>query len=61
MSENIREVSEHERLLTLGNAQGVVEWEVGGGRYDWVMGTEGGTWFDEQWLLCYVLVNGTPI
>ena len=31
MSENIREVSEHERLLTLGNAQGVVEWEVGGG------------------------------
>ena len=33
----------HERLLTLGNEQGVVEREVDGGRGDWVMGTEGGT------------------
>ena len=33
--------TEHERLLTLGNKQRVVEREVGGG--DWVMGTEGGT------------------
>lgn len=35
--------TEHERLLTLGNEQGVVEreWAEGGG--DWVMGTEGGT------------------
>ena len=33
--------TEHERLLTLGNEQGVVEREVGGG--DWVTGTEGGT------------------
>ena len=35
--------TEHERLLTLGNEQGVVEREVGGGGGDWVMGTEGGT------------------
>ena len=34
-------VREHERLLTLGNKQGVVEGEVGGG--EWVTGTEGGT------------------
>ena len=36
-------VTEHERLLTLGNEQGVVEGEVGGGWGDWVTGTEGGT------------------
>ena len=35
--------TEHERLLTLGNEQGIVEGEVGGGWDDWVMGTEGGT------------------
>ena len=29
------------RHLTLGNEQGVVEGEVGGGWGDWVMGTEG--------------------
>ena len=29
MSENISEGDKHERLLTLGNAQGVVEREVG--------------------------------
>ena len=45
--ENEREISErvieHERHLTLGNKQGVVEgrWAVGWG--DWVTGTEGGT------------------
>ena len=37
-------VTEHERLLTLGNEQGVVEREVGGGGGDWVMGTERGHW-----------------
>ena len=36
-------VTEHERLLTLGNEQGVVEREVGRGWDVWVMGTEGGT------------------
>ena len=32
-------MTEHERLLTLGNKQ--VEREVGGGWGDWVTGTEG--------------------
>ena len=36
---NIRKGDIHERLLTLGNEQGVVEREVGGGWGDW----EGGT------------------
>ena len=37
-------VTEHERLLTLGNELWVVEREVGGwGWDDWVTGTEGGT------------------
>ena len=53
--------TEHERLLTLGNEQGVVEGEVGGGTGDWVTGTEGGTWRDEHWLLYYMLANQTPI
>ena len=35
--------TEHERLLTLGNELKVVEGEVGGGRGDWVTGTEVGT------------------
>ena len=35
--------TEHERFLTLGNDQGVVEGEVGGGWGYWVTGTEGGT------------------
>ena len=35
--------TEHERLLTLGNGQGMVEREVGGGWGDWVTGTERGT------------------
>ena len=34
---------EHERYLTLGNEQGVVEEEAGGRMDDWVTGTEGGT------------------
>ena len=41
--EKSERVTEHERLLTLGNEQGVVEGEVGGGMGDWVAGTEGGT------------------
>ena len=32
---------------------------AGGG--DWVMDTEGGTWWDEHWVLCCVLANWTPI
>ena len=35
-------MTKHERHLTLGNEQGIVEGEVGGGRGDWVTGTEGG-------------------
>ena len=35
--------TEHERLLILGNEQGVVDGEVGGGGGDWVTGTKGGT------------------
>ena len=44
--ENEREISvrvtEHERHVTLGNEQGVVEREVSGGWGDWLMGTKGG-------------------
>ena len=43
--------------LTLGNEQGVVEGEVGGGWGDWVMATEGGIWCDEHWVLCCMLAN----
>ena len=43
--ENEWEISEketnHERLLTLGNTQRVVEGEMGRGLDDWVTGTEG--------------------
>ena len=53
--------TEHERLITLGNEQGVVEREVGGGLGDCVTGTEGGTWLDERWVLYYMLANRTPI
>ena len=35
--------TKHERLLSLGNEQGVVEGEWVGGWGDWVTGTEGGT------------------
>ena len=41
--EKLERVTKHERLLTLGNEQGVVEREVGGCWGDWVMGIEGGT------------------
>ena len=50
-------VTEYEILLTLGKEQGVVEGEVGRGWGDWVMGTEGGTWCDEYWVLYYMLAN----
>ena len=33
-------MTKHERHLTLGNEQGVVEGEVGVGLGDWVMGSE---------------------
>ena len=36
-------VTEHERHLTLGIEQGVVEGRWVGGWGDWVIGTEGGT------------------
>ena len=42
--EKLERVTKHERLLTRGNEQGVVEGEVVEGWGDWVMGTEGGTW-----------------
>ena len=47
--------TEHERLQTLGNEQGVVEREVVGGWGDWVMGPERGIWWDEHWVLCNML------
>ena len=50
-------MTESERLLTLGNEKGVVEREVLGGLGDWVMGTEWGTWWDDHWVLCYMLAN----
>ena len=50
-------VTKHERHLTLGNEQGVVEGEVGGGWGDWVMGNEGGSWRDEHWVLRYMWTN----
>ena len=50
-------VRKHEKHLTLGNEQAVVEGEVVGVWGDWVMGTEGGTWRDEHWVLCYILAN----
>ena len=60
MKISVRE-TEHERLLTLGNELGVVEGVAGGSGGDWVTGTEGGIWWDEHWVLCYMLANGTPI
>ena len=38
--EKSERVTKHERLLTLGNGQGMVEREVGGGWGDWVTGTD---------------------
>ena len=52
-------VTEHERLLTLENKQGVMEGKVGGGM-GW-LGDEWGTWWDEHWVICYMLANWTPI
>ena len=53
--ENEWEISErvtnHERLLTLVNKQEAGEWS------NWMTGTEGGTWQDEHWVLCYMLAN----
>ena len=49
--EKSERVTKHERLLTLGNEQGVVEREVGGGWGDCMMGTEEGTGWDEHWVL----------
>ena len=54
-------VTQYERLLTLINEEGLVEAEVGWAGGDWVMGTEGGTWRDEHWVICCMLANGTPI
>ena len=50
-------LTKHERHLTLGNEQGEVEGEVGGVLGGWVMGTVGGNWWDEHWVLCYILTN----
>ena len=50
----------HERLLTLENKQGVVEGRWVGGWDDWVTGTEGGTWWVEHWVLHYMLANQIP-
>ena len=41
--EKVERVTKHERLLTLGNKQGVVEGEWVGEWGDWVMGIEVGT------------------
>ena len=49
--------TEHERLLTLGNEQRVVEDNVAGGWGDWVTGSEGDIGRDEHWVLCYMLAN----
>ena len=51
-----REIN-HERLLTLGNKQRLLEERWGAGCGDWVMGTEGGTWRDEHWVLFCMLAN----
>ena len=61
MSENIKEGEKTWETPKSGNEQGVVEWEVGGVSGDWVRGTEGGTWWDEHWVLCCMLANWTPI
>ena len=59
--EKSERVTKHERYLTLGNEQGVMEREVGGGWGDWVTDTEEDTWWDEHWVLCFMLANWTPI
>ena len=46
--------TEQERLLSLWNELGVVEWEVGEEWGDWVTGTEVGIWLDELCVILYV-------
>ena len=46
--EKSERVTEHERLLTLGNERRVVEGRWVGGQGDWLMRTEVGTWQDEH-------------
>ena len=41
--EKLEKETKHERLLTLGNEQGVVEGRQAGGWGNWVTGTEEGT------------------
>ena len=55
--EKSERVTEHERLLTLGNELGVVEGEEAGGGGEWVTGTEEGTFRDEHWVLFSMLAN----
>ena len=57
MSGKYQKGRQHKGLVTLGNKLG--GWK---GRWarcwgDGVMGTGGGTWRDEHWVLCYVLAN----
>ena len=49
-------MTEHERLLTLENEQGVEGWWAGGWG-NWVTDTEEGTGWDEHWMLYYMLAN----
>ena len=54
-------MTEHKKLLTLGNQQGVVEREVGGGT-GWLGDRHRGvTWQDEYWVLFCKLANWTAI
>ena len=59
--EKSERVTVHERLVTLRNEQGVVDWEVGGCMWWLGDGHWGGTWWDEYWVFCYMLANGTQI
>ena len=42
-------------LWEMNKGQWKGKWAEGWG--DWVMGTEGGTWWDEHWVLCYMFAN----
>ena len=59
--EKLERETNHESLLTLGNKQRIAEMEGWGGWGgvwgDWVTGTEEGTWWDEHWVLYYMLAN----
>ena len=57
MSGKYQKGRQHERLLTLGNELGVVEGEVGRGWEWWARDT----WWDEHWVLFYMLASWTPI